>query len=221
MPRVYTKVKSTRGAPRTCGKCGKRIEPKQRYYEWGFRYGGTYRRHVDCGYPKMSELTQSKMSTVLASIEDAEEQLPSASTFDEIAELAEAVAESAREVAEEYREAVRAMNMEGAGTENEERADQLDSYADELDQAASEIRDKESEVDDRHQELQREEGLDVTPAESTDAEVEEMTDEELETEAAEDADRLAKIEELHNTAEEELLEEARGMAQDAWNNQPF
>src|SRR5436853_7182846 len=78
MPRVKRQKKSTRGT-RVCGAigCGKEIQPGEAYFTWSFRYGG---RQVRCleHPPKQSELTQSKMSTVYAAIEEIDNDMPGA-----------------------------------------------------------------------------------------------------------------------------------------------
>jgi hypothetical protein len=74
MPRVNARTKNRAGKERSCGRCGKKIEPGDRYYTWSFRYGGT---HFRCAahYPRPSELTQSKLSAVYAATENLEDQL--------------------------------------------------------------------------------------------------------------------------------------------------
>jgi len=136
MPRVEKKTKSTAGKAYTCTKCGKTIEPKTEYYTWSFRYGGTYRQHVSCGYPRRGQLTQSKLASVYNTLDDAEETISKAEDCATMADALSSVAEEARNVAEEYRDAVEAMNMAGSGNENEERADQLEEWAEELEDAA-------------------------------------------------------------------------------------
>lgn len=134
MPRVNRSTKNKAGKSYTCDVCSKGITAGQDYYSWSFR-----RRHVECGYPKRSELTHSKMSAVYAAVESAEESISTASDVDSLAEALRNVAESAREVAQEYMDAVEAMNMSGAGTENEERADSLNAFADEIESEADDI----------------------------------------------------------------------------------
>lgn len=130
MPRVNTRRKSRRGQKLVCGAdgCGREITAGESYHFWKFRYGS---RQVRCAkhYPKQSELTQSKLSTVYAAVEDASEAIALATGLEEVAEAVHRVGESAREVADEYREA--AENFGGQG-ENAERADELEGWADEL-----------------------------------------------------------------------------------------
>lgn len=149
MPRVRTKTKSRAGQKYHCGKCGKAIKPKEKYYEWKFRYGGTHRQHESCGYPRASQLTQSKMSTVYAAIEDAGDDIAKAETPSDIADALDNCAESAREVASEYEQAMEAMGEAGANNSDwEERKSALEDFADSLDNAASEMRDHEVDDDD-------------------------------------------------------------------------
>lgn len=130
--RVYTKVKSARGKSYTCTKCGKLIQPGTTYHEWSFRYGGDRRQHAECGRPKPSQLTQSKLATVYAAIEDAEERVGSAESIDELQDILNDVAQAARDVADEYREAAEAMGAAGESGISAERAEELDSFADEV-----------------------------------------------------------------------------------------
>lgn len=128
MPRVVTKTKSTAGRAYSCGRCGRKIEPGERYYSYAFRYGGKYFRCID-HYPRPSELTQSKMSEVYAAQEVASDELPNADSVEAINTIVENVAEIARTVAEEYEEAAEPFG--GAG-ENAERSEELGIWADEL-----------------------------------------------------------------------------------------
>ena len=139
MPRVHKAKKSNRGKEYHCASCPQPIVAGQEYYSWSFRYGGTRRQHVACGYPRRGQLTQSKLGAVYDAQDDAEKAVDEATDAGEIADAVRSAAEAAREVAEEYREAVQAMNMEGSGTENEERADTLEAYADEVENTADEI----------------------------------------------------------------------------------
>lgn len=71
--KVSTKTKSTAGKPYTCNKCGKGIKPGQKYYQWQHRHAQPSRRHVECGYPRQSELCTGKMSGVYAAVESVED----------------------------------------------------------------------------------------------------------------------------------------------------
>lgn len=144
MPRVYEKTKSTAGKPYSCGKCSSNIEPKTKYYEWSFRYGGTHRRHVACGRPRQSELTQSKMSSVYAAVESVEDAVEAAQKDNEISSLAEALrdaATSVEEVRDEYQSSLDGMfSQEGSvAQEMQEKIDALDSFADTLNSAADDV----------------------------------------------------------------------------------
>lgn len=135
MPRVHT-TKSARlsAKDRSCVRCGVSIKPGETFHQWSFRYSGTRYQHGRCGYPRPSQLTQSKMVTVLLAQESAQDSMAELKAETGVAEsiqgLLNDVGNAAREVGEEYREA--AESMGGAGGQNEERADGLDSYADEM-----------------------------------------------------------------------------------------
>jgi hypothetical protein len=137
MPRVILK-RANKGATKQkhcaavrCKLDSREVTAGQEYYTWSFRYGGTHYQHKACGYPRGSQLTQSKMAAVYAAIEDAEDEL-AALTWEDAGkdpeEILEPVAEAAREVAQEYRDAAEAMGS--AGEEMEAKADDLESWAD-------------------------------------------------------------------------------------------
>lgn len=140
MPRVIEK-RANRGATKskTCGardcreEAGRSIIAGQQYYTWSFRYGGTHYQHKACGYPRPSQLTQSKVGAIYAAQEAAEDEL-AALTWEDAGkdpqEILEPVIESAREVAQEYRDA--AESMGSAGEEMESKADNIESWVDEL-----------------------------------------------------------------------------------------
>lgn len=134
MPRVYRyktqarRKHADKGFYR-CSKCGADIEPGQDRYEWSFRYGGTYRRHVSCGMPRQSELTQSKMSGVYAATEGVEDLFGHWTDPEELTGALESAADEIQYVVDEYREAAEHFGGQG---ENAERADELERYADDL-----------------------------------------------------------------------------------------
>lgn len=132
MPRVLRQKKINRGKELRCPRCpeGQQvIGPGDEYLKWSFRYGGT---HVRCVLhpPRRSELTQSKMSEVYASIEGAEEDIRKAESIEEVTGAIESVSETTQEVAMEYSDAAEAFGGEG---ENAERAEELESWGSDLD----------------------------------------------------------------------------------------
>lgn len=149
MPRVATKTKSNRGKPYTCIGCRKPIVAGEEYSEWSFFRSSPSRKHTACGRPRQSELTQSKLSSVYAAMEDAEVSIASATEKEDIASALESVAQAARDVAEEYQEAMDAMGAAGEGGSNEERKDALEEFADELENAQSEIEQAERDEEDK------------------------------------------------------------------------
>lgn len=143
MPRVTTATKN-RGGKKVyrCRRCGTEIQPGQKYYKYSFRYGGTY-YHCSSHFPKGSELTQSKMSTVLAAIEDAEARLAQELSFDgDIGDFdADQYTEAAREIvaevctaAEEVRDEYQAGldEWEHGNSQIEERVDEMTAFVDAL-----------------------------------------------------------------------------------------
>lgn len=138
MPKVVTKTRSRGGNKEYRCKCGEVIKPGQKYYTWSFRYGGTHYRHVNCGAPKRSELTQSKMATVYEAVEDAELLIDTWDAMDdtppdrdELTDYLSTVIEVANDVAAEYREADEQFGGAGS-TESAEKADELEAFAEEL-----------------------------------------------------------------------------------------
>ncbi len=149
MPRVYTYRTRARTKHKdqgfyTCSKCGQDILPGQSRYEWSFRYGGTYRRHVDCGYPRQSELTQSKMGEVYAAQEAVEDLFGGWTDVSELESALQEAADTVDSVASEYDDA--AQNFGGQG-ENADRASELQSYASDLQRVSLPEREEDEEED--------------------------------------------------------------------------
>lgn len=135
--------KATKRAQPVCVKCGKTIEPGQMRYEWSFRYGGTYRRHQECGAPRPSELTQGRVGELYAAQEAIEDALGADrgdfdSWRDEVVAQLESAAEVATDLGGEYTEAAEHFGGEG---ENAERAQACETWAESLSDAASTIQD--------------------------------------------------------------------------------
>lgn len=133
MPRIFQKKKIKLGAERSCGRCGKKIEPGDEYLSWSFRYGGTHFRCLDHP-PRRSELTQSKLGEVYAAQETAEDDInriviDEDGAMEAIKEAVQAVIDQIQETATEYMDAAEHF---GGGGENAERADELESWAGEL-----------------------------------------------------------------------------------------
>ena len=146
MPRVHSQTRSTRGRAKRCGRagCGREIQPGEKYFSFSFRYGGTQVRCSD-HYPKQSELTQSKLSELYAAIEDAEDEMSSAESVDDVVTALSNVEEVAQNLASEYEEAAEPFGGQG---ENMERAEALQAYADELSNFSPEEVEEEAECED-------------------------------------------------------------------------
>lgn len=133
MPKVYTTKKSRKEF--TCTGCGQTIPVGSMYYDWTFRDGTTKRQGATCcGYPRRSQLTQSKMSQVYAAIESFETFIGEADMetveLSDIESAAESLTDDIRAVAEEYQEAAEAMGAAGAASE--EKAEALEEAASEI-----------------------------------------------------------------------------------------
>lgn len=101
MPRAFLKTKN-RGGVHTyiCTKCGKPIEAGQDYYTWKFNRGGRYWQHADHGYPRPSQLSNSKMAQVEDAVHDFD--VSGASSPEDIKVSLQDVASVAQDVAQEY-----------------------------------------------------------------------------------------------------------------------
>lgn len=140
MPRVITRNKTARGKAVSCSKCSKPIEAGQRYHKWTFRYGGSRYQHSECGYPRQSQLTQSRMGDVYAALESVEDMVasePDTWTVDDIVQGLNEAAETAREIGEEARST--ADEHFGGGGPHAERADEMEQIADDIESAASDV----------------------------------------------------------------------------------
>lgn len=86
MPRVHTATKSPRATkkPYVCTGCREEIVAGQKYYTWSRRFQGPRYRHVSCGFPRPTELSDRKTAQVEEAIGDAETALQGVSwTLDE------------------------------------------------------------------------------------------------------------------------------------------
>lgn len=132
--RVHT-VQKARAAkkPRSCRRCGHKIEAGETYRWAEPRYGPLL---IWCHehYPRRSELSSSKLGQVW----DAQDEfdVSEVTDIDEIKTAVEAVGEIARDVASEYEDSISNMPeglQEGqVAEEMREKIDALEAYADEL-----------------------------------------------------------------------------------------
>lgn len=143
MPKVQTKKKNAAGDPYTCCQCSDTIKAGESYYEWSFRYGGTYRQHTSHGTPKQSQLTQSKMSAAYAAIESAENSISIAENIEDLRSALEECAGEIDSVAYEYQESFDAIpeNLQqgGPAQEMQEKIKALQSFSNELQDTASNL----------------------------------------------------------------------------------
>jgi hypothetical protein len=130
MPKVEVRTKSVRGDYK-CGKCGDAINPGTVYYTWSFRYGGTHRRHFECGRPRPSELTQSRMSDVYAA-QEAFQDLGTEASYEDQAAAVQDLIDTVTEVAGEYEAAAEPFGNSG---ENQERYEMLEGWVTDLEDA--------------------------------------------------------------------------------------
>lgn len=155
MARVHT-IDKSRKSPGECGHCRKVIPAGEgyRYAQPGYR---NRRKLIRCMAPachfRQSELTNSKMSTVYAATENAEDTINGwdGEDADDIAEALRECAGEINDVASEYGDAAQAMGS--AGDEMQEKADELESWAGDIESAADSLPDKpepETDEDEGH-----------------------------------------------------------------------
>lgn len=153
MPQVQERTKSNKGTA-TCNKCRKPIIAGEKYYKWAFRYGPKNTRHVACGRPRQSELTQSKMSGVYAAVEAAEDAIAIATEAADIASALTDAAQGISDVKSEYEDSLSNMpdglQQGDIGQQIQEKIDELDNFVSTLESAASDIEsdEKDEEEDD-------------------------------------------------------------------------
>lgn len=121
MPRVTTHKKSRGRLVYRCQRCGQEIEPGQRYYYWSRRVSPNNYQHVDCGFPRPTQLSSRKTAAVVEAAQDASNSIsewePTLPEVDEdtteleldvsdLESYLEDVATSAEDVADEYEDSV-------------------------------------------------------------------------------------------------------------------
>lgn len=138
MPRVTTKTRN-RGGKKVyrCTKCRDEIVAGQEYREWSFRYGGTYRMHAKCGFPRPSQLTGSdklqRLYEAREALEDFDMAVYLEASGDAISDvrdldvITDATA-TAEEIAQEYADAFEAF----PNPEFEEKADACSNWQSDL-----------------------------------------------------------------------------------------
>lgn len=114
------------------------IQKGDTYFKWSFRYGGTHKSKT---YPRPSQLTQSKHSTVYAALEIVQDLCADAqATIEDIVEALSSGAEDVRGVGEEYMEADEAMGgNQGVNCERSEACEDLAGQMEELSDQFSEV----------------------------------------------------------------------------------
>jgi hypothetical protein len=145
-----------------CSRCADPITTGEQYYEWAFRYGGKYRQHTMHGQPRGSQLTQSKMSEVLAAQEALEDFTVSGvlsedteawecdtilndAKSDAQAALDDAISE-AQSISGEYQDAID--NMPASEEQNQERIDAIEAWIGELESCDVDIDPVSGDVED-------------------------------------------------------------------------
>lgn len=139
-------VKSARKPAGSCGRCRVEIQPGMGYYWIAFFRGP---KHVRCEKPecrfRKSDTTQSKLSTVYAAQEAAEEALKAWDRKDHEAlqDIVTGCGDTVREVYDEYEDA--ANEHPNLASQTEEVRSSLDSIASDLESFSVDEWDKEAE----------------------------------------------------------------------------
>jgi hypothetical protein len=167
MARVFT-IRKSRKATK-CGRCGDTIPAGSTYHWLKPRYGGKKVRCVKyaCRF-RASDKSGAKTAVVYDAIEDAEQELQSATSHEDIQSVLQNVADVAREVAGEYQEANDTWTQNGASDNSEwvEKADECESFADTLESWEFSGEHDEDEVKKEEQDIELE------PAETYEARME-------------------------------------------------
>lgn len=124
------------------------IRVGDRYYTWARKNRGVFYQHVECGYPKRSQLSDRKTVVIEDAIDDANKAIGDwvpelahaeptyTDGYEDVRSALESVAEVARDVGQEYQDGFENMpegfQQGGTGQAMEEVAQELDSWADEL-----------------------------------------------------------------------------------------
>lgn len=156
MPRVFSLMARKSKHKRVCNKCGKPIKPGQRYLKWTFHRSLPTLRHEECGHPRPSELTRSKVSGLYAARESAEDAISSweGEETGDVAQVLRDCAEEAENVKQEYEDSISNMpeqlqESSQVAEDMRERMESIESWTGELDSAASEIEGMELEEPDQ------------------------------------------------------------------------
>jgi hypothetical protein len=130
MPKITSVAKARK--PTKCSKCSAEIAIGSPYISIKPRYGLKRVRCTKfaCRF-RPTDLSSAKTAVIEERIEDAEDQIAEASSFDEIESILSEVAETARDVASEYQDASGAW-AGGSNQDFDDKADACESFADEL-----------------------------------------------------------------------------------------
>ena len=151
MARVYTQTARSSKFDRRCLACGEPIAPGQLMFTWSPRFSGKQYRHVSCGYPRPTQLSNRKTAQVQEAAEDAlsavagwapdlpetdNDQTELELDVSDLESLLEDAAQSAEDVADEYEDGVSNMpdNLQYSPTADamNEVAQELRDWADNL-----------------------------------------------------------------------------------------
>jgi len=135
VPKVHKVRKSSAGKEYICVKCRKPIVAGQEYFHWTKYRSATQQQHVDCGYPRRSQLSNSKMGPLWDEVDaftpDGHE------SADDLQSALADIANVANDVAAEYSEA--ADNIESASGSGALTSEACRTVAEELESWASDL----------------------------------------------------------------------------------
>lgn len=137
MPKVH-KVKRTRGGKKKyiCVKCREEIVAGEEYYHWTKYRSPIRQQHVKCGFPKRSQLSNSKMGPVWDAVDDASSELQKCTSVEDLKAALESVAQTAHDVASEYEESADNIEQQFSSSATadacRQAAEQLEDWAESL-----------------------------------------------------------------------------------------
>lgn len=194
MARSFSAKKSKSGKEIKCGRCGAKIEPGEQYFYFSVGFRGSKQIRCKLHSPRQSELTGSKMSGAYAANEDLSTALNTAGSPDDVGVALEEAGSAIEGVRDEYQESFDSLpeNFQNASTgeEIQEKIDGLTEYAEKLSEAADSARSVSADPHDVE-----EPGVDASEEERQDYE--------------------AALEAAQDEADEQALDDAKQIAEDA------
>ena len=148
--KVHTVTRTKGGSKQyLCTACHEPILPGQKYHHWTPYRSTTRQRHVSCGYPRPTELSNSKIAVVDEAVQD----LDLSGNVEDMKAALEGLASTAEEVASEYNDSADGIESHfPSGNPTSEAcrnvAEALESWAQELQSWDPDDREEDDDEDD-------------------------------------------------------------------------